>query len=166
VLAARLAKLVMVSSLACLALIVTFDNVYDYDANFSFVRHVLSMDTTFQDEPLMGRAITDPALWRLSYACIILGEGLTAAAFTGAAIQLARNLLSDASRFRRSKRLVFVGAALGFLVWFFGFMVIGSEWFAMWQSKVWNGQEAAFRFSMTLLGVLILNQDDPELEPR
>lgn len=131
-LAARLAKLVMVSSLACLALIVTFDKVYDYDANFSFVRHVLSMDTTFQDEPLMGRAITDPALWRLSYACIILGEGLTAAAFTGAAIQLARNLLRDASRFRRSKWLVFVGAALGFLVWFFGFMVIGGEWFAMW----------------------------------
>jgi predicted small integral membrane protein len=62
VLAARLAKLVTVSSLACLALIVTFDNVHDYDANFSFVRHVLSIDTMFQDEPLMGRAITDPAV--------------------------------------------------------------------------------------------------------
>ena len=61
---------------------------------------------------------------------------------------------------------MFVGAALGFLVWFFGFMVIGGEWAAMWQSKVWNGQEAAFCFSMTLLGVLSLNQDDPELEPR
>ena len=44
---------------------------------------------------------------------------------------------------------------LGFVVWFFGFMVVGGEWFAMWQSKDWNGQEAAFRFYMAVLGVLI-----------
>jgi predicted small integral membrane protein len=55
------------------------------------------------------------------------------------------------------------GAALGFLVWFFGFMVVGGEYFAMWQSKSWNGQEAAFRFYITLLGVLIfVNQRDSE----
>ena len=43
-------------------------------------------------------------------------------------------------------------------------MVVGGEWFAMWQSKTWNGQEAAFRFYMTLLAVLIfVNQTDGEL---
>jgi predicted small integral membrane protein len=40
-------------------------------------------------------------------------------------------------------------------VWFFGFMVVGGEWFAMWQSPQWNGQEPAFRFYMTMLAVLI-----------
>jgi predicted small integral membrane protein len=46
-------------------------------------------------------------------------------------------------------------------------MVVGGEWFAMWQSKLWNGQEAAFRFYVTLLGVLIfVSQEDPELEVR
>jgi predicted small integral membrane protein len=40
-------------------------------------------------------------------------------------------------------------------VWFFGFMVVGGEWFSMWQSPTWNGQEAAFRFYMTILAVLI-----------
>ncbi len=31
----------------------------------------------------------------------------------------------------------------------------------MWQSKTWNGQQAAFRFYMTLLAVLIfVNQRD------
>jgi predicted small integral membrane protein len=40
-------------------------------------------------------------------------------------------------------------------VWFFGFMVVAGEWFAMWQSQTWNGQEAAFRFYMAVLGVLI-----------
>ena len=46
-------------------------------------------------------------------------------------------------------------ATLAFLVWFFGFMVVAGEWFAMWQSQTWNGQEAAFRFYMAVLGVLI-----------
>lgn len=163
-LAARITKLVMVASLAVFAFLVTFGNITDYDANFQFVRHVLSMDTTFPDNPLAYRAITDPVFWHLGYAVIILGEGLTCAAFTAAAVELALSLRSDAMRFRHSKRFVFVGVGLGFLVWFFGFMVIGGEWFAMWQSTVWNGQQAAFRFYITLLGVLIfVNQDDPEL---
>ncbi len=56
------------------------------------------------------------------------------------------------------------GATVGFMVWFFGFMVIGAEWFVMWQSKTWNGQEAAFKFYMAILGVLIfVNQRDAEL---
>ena len=47
------------------------------------------------------------------------------------------------------------GALAAFLVWFFGFMVIAGEWFAMWQSQTWNGQDAAFRFYVTVLAVLI-----------
>ena len=49
-------------------------------------------------------------------------------------------------------------------MWFFGFMVVGGEWFQMWQSPMWNGQEAAFRFYMTILVVLIfVNQPDSDL---
>ena len=49
-------------------------------------------------------------------------------------------------------------------MWFFGFMAVGGEWFSMWQSPTWNGQEAAFRFYMTILAVLIfVNQPDGEL---
>jgi predicted small integral membrane protein len=156
----------MVASLALFAFLVTFGNITDYGANFDSVRHVLSMDTTFPDNPLAYRAITDPTLWHAGYAVIILGEGLTCAAFAAAAMELARDLRRDAARFRRSKRFVFVGAGLGFLVWFLGFMVVGGEWFAMWQSQLWNGQQPAFRFYVTLLAVLVfVNQDDPELEP-
>ena len=46
-------------------------------------------------------------------------------------------------------------------------MVVAGEWFAMWQSQTWNGQEAAFRFYMAVLGVLILlNHSDPDLPTR
>ncbi len=43
----RITKVVMVASLALFALLVTFDNLTDYDTNYAFVSHVLSMDTTF-----------------------------------------------------------------------------------------------------------------------
>lgn len=37
----------------------------------------------------------------------------------------------------------------------------------MWQSKDWNGQDAAFRFYMTVLGVLIfVNLPDSDLATR
>ena len=50
-------------------------------------------------------------------------------------------------------RVAVLGVGLGFLLWFAGFMVIGGEWFAMWQSKTWNGRTRAFRFYVTLLAV-------------
>jgi predicted small integral membrane protein len=43
-------------------------------------------------------------------------------------------------------------------------MIVGGEWFAMWQSHVWNGLQAAFRFCMTTVAVLLfVNQPDAEL---
>jgi predicted small integral membrane protein len=164
VIEARVAKLVMVASLAAFALLVAFDNLTDYETNFAFVGHVLSMDGTPPEGALAYRRLSAPALWHAAYALIILGEGLTGLGFGIAAVGLMRQLRSAAARFNRAKRLVFVAAAIGFLVWFFGFMVVGGEWFQMWRSAVWNGQQAAFRFYLTILAVLIfVAQPDGEL---
>ena len=82
-----------------------------------------------------------------------------------ATVRLAMNLRSSARNFDAAKKYAIIGVGLGFLLWFTGFMVVGGEWFAMWQSKEWNGQMAAFRFYMTLLAVVIfLNQPDGELD--
>jgi predicted small integral membrane protein len=162
--AARLAKIVMTASLAAFALVVTFDNITDYGSNFQFVRHVLSMDTTFPGNALLYRAITQPLLWHAAYIAIIVGEGATGIAFAVGAAALLGKLRASAAAFERAKRFTIIGATLAFLIWFTGFMVVGGEWFAMWQSKIWNGQEAAFRFYMTALAVLLfVNQ--PEREP-
>ena len=60
--------------------------------------------------------------------------------------------------------LAIAGLICGFGLWFFGFMTVGGEWFQMWQSKIWNGQEAAFRFVASIGIVLVfLNQRDGEL---
>lgn len=143
---ARCAKVVMVGCLALFALLVTADNLLDYDTNYTLVTHVLSMDTTFLGNALLYRRITSPALWQAGYALIIVGEGLTGVSLVVATISLARHLRSDRTRFNRAKRFVFVGATLGFVVWFFGFMVVGGEWFSMWESAKWTRRQ---RFAFT-----------------
>jgi predicted small integral membrane protein len=43
-------------------------------------------------------------------------------------------------------------------------MVVGGEWFQMWQSESWNGQQGAFCLTACIGIVLIfLNQKDDEL---
>jgi predicted small integral membrane protein len=37
------------------------------------------------------------------------------------------------------------GLTLGLLLWLVAFIAVGGEWFLMWQSAEWNGEEAAFR---------------------
>lgn len=161
----RLAKIAMTASLAVFAFIVTYDNLIDYGTNYEFVKHVLSMDTTFPGNKLTGRAITSPALWNAAYGGVIAAEGLVSLLLGIGALVLFLALRAPARSFQRAKGWVAAGVTLGFLVWFFGFMVVGGEYFAMWQSKTWNGQEAAFRFYMTMLAVLIfVMQPDPELE--
>jgi predicted small integral membrane protein len=123
------------------------------------------MDTTFPGNALMGRAITSPTVWTLAYWAIIVVEAATGIVLALAAVRLAINLRASAVRFNSAKTYVVVGAGLGFLLWFTGFMVVGGEWFATWQSKVWNGQASAFRFYITLLAVVIfVNQPDGDLD--
>jgi len=162
---ARAAKIIMCLCLAVFALLCAGDNVWDYGANFDFVRHVLSMDTTFHDSRIMGRALTTPALWHAGYWLIIAGEALTGVLFALGASAMWQARHAPASTFQRAKHWSIAGALAGFLVWFFGFMVVGGEWFAMWQSRIWNGEESAFRFYLTILAVLIfVNQRDDGLD--
>jgi predicted small integral membrane protein len=159
----RLAKAVMCLALAGFALLVAADNVIDYATNYTFVQHVLSMDTTLPENGLMSRAITDPKIWQGAYVLIIAGEALTGVLLLMGSLILLIRLDAPAERFAHGKAWIAAGALVGFLVWFVGFMAIGGEWFQMWQSEAWNGQEAAFRFYITLLAVLIfVLQSDPE----
>jgi predicted small integral membrane protein len=152
-LAIRLVKTAMVASTALFALLVAYNNLADYNSNYQFVRHTLSMDTTFPDNALKGRAITSPALWTIGYGSIILVEALTGLVLAYGALRLALAVRAPAAVFAAAKPYVVIGVGLGFLLWFTGFMVVGGEWFLMWQSKTWNGQEPAFRFYMTLMAV-------------
>ena len=142
----RLAKAILCVPLALFGLLVAVDNVIDYGTNYAFVQHVLSMDTTFPGNALMGRAITNAPVWQFGYGAIIVGEALTGLCFLVAALTLMANLRAPPTQFAQAKTWAVVAGTVGFLVWFLGFAVIGGEWFQMWQSQTWNGQEPAFRF--------------------
>ncbi|EIM72797.1 hypothetical protein A33O_18179 [Nitratireductor aquibiodomus RA22] len=160
----RYAKIAMTLALAAFAFMVTFNNITDYGSNFAFVQHVLSMDTTFPGNAAMYRAITSPTLWHAGYWLIIAGEGLTFVLLLLGGLRMFGARSASAAEFQASKKLMIAGATTGFLVWFFGFMVVGGEWFLMWQSDTWNGQDAAFKFYVAIVGVLIfVNQRDDEV---
>jgi predicted small integral membrane protein len=160
----RYAKIIMSLVLAAFCMLVTFDNIADYGTNYLFVQHVMSMDTTFPGNAVMYRSITNPVLWRAAYAAIIATEGITGILYLAGAIRLFQTRNAPPAEFNRAKTYVIAASALAFLVWFFGFMVVAGEWFAMWQSAMWNGQEAAFRFYVAVMGVLIfVNQLDVDL---
>src|SRR5216683_3997934 len=100
-LAIRLVKTAMVASTALFALLVAYNNLADYNSNYEFVRHTLSMDTTFPDNALKGRAITSPALWALAYWSIILAEAATGLVLAFGAFRLMLALRAPAAVFCR-----------------------------------------------------------------
>jgi predicted small integral membrane protein len=151
----RLAKIVMIGALAAFAFIAAYNNVVDYNSNYEFVRHVLSMDTTFPGSTLRDRAIADPRLWQAAYASIIAVEALTCLLLGAGALMLLARWRATADAFNAAKGLTVAGLIAGFGLWFFGFQVMAGEYWAMWQSQTWNGQEAAFRFTMVIVAALI-----------
>ena len=151
----RLSKSVLTLLLAIFALLVGIDNIIDYDTNFAFVRHVLSMDTTFPGNALLWRAITSDWVHHAAYALIIASEIAVGVLCAMGAWRIFAARRLPALQFNAAKALAIASLAAGFALYFFGFLVVGGEWFQMWQSQTWNGQEAAFRFA-TSFGVVLI----------
>lgn len=149
---AKLAKIAMTATVALFLTLVAFGNVTDYGSNFEFVRHVLSMDTTFPDSNLRWRRIESPVLYHLAYWIIIAWEAAAAVACWIGAWRLWR---ARGAGFDVAKGWAVGGLAGGFLLFALGFITIGGEWFAMWQSEVWNGQISAGLF-MTMSGLTLI----------
>ncbi len=159
----RLSKAALTASAGAFALLAGADNVIDGGTNLAFVQHVLSMDTTFPGNALLGRAITSEWGHRATFALIIAAELAVGLLATAGAWRLLRARARPAPEFNAAKGPAIAGLAAGFALYFFGFLVIGGEWFQMWQSETWNGQEAAFRFA-ALFGLVLIfvNQEDTD----
>ncbi len=170
--AVRLCKIALVAAVGFFLLIVVLNNaVFDYPSNYGFVQHVLGMDTLFSGEAQAWRAFRDPVagshsywLHHAFYWSIIAWEAAAGAlCFVGAGkLWAARQ--ADAAAFNRAKAFATAGLTVSLLQWFTAFITVGGEWFLMWQSKSWNGQDAAFRmFACLGLILVFLHQRDDEL---
>ena len=111
-------------------------------------------------------AITDPDVQRLAYGTIIATEATIGILCLAGAFRLFRRR-GDRGAFIAAKTLPASGLVLMWLLYFSGFVNVGGEWFLMWQSKVWNGQQAAVMFltcATLVLIVLLLPEEAPERE--
>lgn len=151
----RLAKLVLLSGVALFYTLVVFNNTTDFDSNYQFVRHVLMMDSTFPGNRGMWRALDAP-FWHLSfYFSIIAWEIVTTILCWWGAFALLKALRKPAADFNAAKRIPVIALTLSMSMWLVAFLSVGAEWFLMWQSHTWNGQEAAFRM-FVVVGVVLL----------
>jgi predicted small integral membrane protein len=157
----RLIKILFGATIGLYMSIVCFNNITDYNSNFQFVRMVSGMSEVFSKEKTGWRSINNDTLHHIMYLCIIACE-LTIAilAITGT-FKMIKKLNSGAAEFNQSKKLLIMGLSLGVILWFGVFITVGGEWFLMWQSKNWNGQNTAFLLCICFLLFLIhLNQRD------
>jgi predicted small integral membrane protein len=159
----RLAKVVLVAAVAFFYTLIAFNNLTDYGSNYQFVHHVLLMDTTFPGNHGMWRAIHPLLIQTVFYASIIGWESVTMVLTWIGTVALVRALRRPASDFNSAKRFSILALTLGMLLWFVAFISVGGEWFLMWQSKIWNGQEAAFRM-FTVIGIILLLLVLPDTE--
>lgn len=144
-------KTLLVAIIAVFFMLVAVDNVIDYQSNWVFVQHVLSMDTTFKSPTLMWRSITNPTIQTFAYWFIILWE-FVVAIFCW---------LGTFKILKHEKKFAVLGLSMGIFLYLLVFVVIGGEWFASWQSAQFNGQNKAGLFSTLLLLILIyINQKE------
>lgn len=160
---ARLAKIAVAAAMGALLLIVALGNVFDYGTNFDAVQHILSMDMV-PPSPLKWRAITSPALHHLFYLVIIVAEFTAGALALYGAFVLWGARAGSAGAFNAAKSLAIAGVALAFLLYAFGFMGVGGEWFQMWRAGVYNLQEPAFRF-IGMLGLSLIFISLADMDP-
>ncbi len=161
----RIAKLALVFAVAIFYCFVVFNNTTDYDSNYQYTRHVLMMDTTIPGNHGMWRAINSPVLHTAFYLSIIAWETATMILSWLGGIIMLRALRETAAKFDQAKRVAIAALTLSLVMWLIAFLSVGAEWFLMWQSKTWNGQEPAFRM-FTVVGIVLLFVSQPELEAR
>jgi predicted small integral membrane protein len=159
----RAAKIFLVFATAIFYSFVVLNNTTDYDSNFQFVRHVLMMDSTFPGNRGMWRALNSPALQTVFYISIIAWEAVTMIFCWWGGVKLAGAFKESAPAFNRAKRTAIIALTLAVLMWMVAFLSVGGEWFLMWQSKNWNGQDAAFRM-FAVIGIVLLLVAQPETE--
>lgn len=157
----RLFKILFGAFIGLYIALVCFNNITDYDSNFQFVRMVSGMTDVFSNVRTGWRAVNSAVIHHIMYLFIIAWELTIAILIISGIFKMIRSLKANPPEFNQSKKLLATGLSLGVMLWFGMFIAIGGEWFLMWQSKNWNGQNTAFFLCICFLLFLIyLNQPD------
>jgi predicted small integral membrane protein len=143
-------------------LLVAIGNITDFGTNQQFVIHVFEMDTTFNDDDVMWRSIGSSAIQNFAYLLIILWEVLIAAVLIWAFVAWVRALRAGGG-YDKPRRLSTLGWIMILLLFAGGFIVIGGEYFQMWQSEDWNGLDPALQ-NVVIAGLALIIAHLPSRE--
>ncbi|MCY3580519.1 MAG: DUF2165 domain-containing protein [Acidimicrobiia bacterium] len=153
----RLIPLLILLGTGAMGAIVVLNNLTAPSANMSFVRHIMTMDTTNMDQGTQWREIKSPFLHRAAYGSILVLEvAVTVLSLIGSYF-LAINLGAGQVVWDEAKLFGYLGFLAALVVWFLIIQVVGAEWFVSWQSENWNAIRDSTRINLiTLAGIIIL----------
>ena len=156
---ARVITSLFILMVAAYYLVVGFDNITNPTnpnaSNWPFVQGVLSGDGVPADSGFEWRFIDATWFQAASYIAIMTLETITGVLLLIAGI-LGLRASASSDRWNHAQKLTFAGGFLGLGIFFFGFMVVGGNWFIMYLNSKWNGLNPAFQNSVMTITMLIL----------
>lgn len=147
---------VLTGTVAAYITLVAIGNITDFDSNQDFVKGVLGMKTTFNDDQLMWRSIDATWLQNTAYVGVIIWEVLCAIVCIWGTVLLIK-ALKNGGAWGHARKVASLGILMILFLFGFGFIAVGGEYFAMWQSDQWNGLTAAIRnFTLGAIPLILL----------
>lgn len=139
-------------------LVVAFDNITNPDSNWVYVKGVMSLDGVPAGSGFGWRAIHASPVFAIAYVGVICGE-VFAGALMGFGGFKGWQDKGHHDDWLGAQRATLLGGMIGLGVFFFGFIVVGGNWFVMYLNQKWNGLEPAFQTSvLTLLSLIVVLQ--------
>ncbi|KAF2392861.1 MULTISPECIES: DUF2165 family protein [Pseudomonas] len=139
----RYSKVLLMASFSFFGLLVMISNFTDYPSNYEYVGHILSMDTTRENNYISYRAITSPMLHHRIYWIIITLEVIYTLYCLMGTYQLLKYINASAEAFHEAKKLSIVGLLIALFIYYVCLQVVGVEWFDMDESPTWNAKDWA-----------------------
>lgn len=158
----RYLKIVLVAFVGLLGLLYVAGNVTNWNAGLGAVAYVMGMQGHEIYVSHIFPPFSHPALVTIAYLIILVGEFLVGVLSLKGAWDLWRARHAGSDTFNRAKTYAVLGTGMALVVWFGGFIVIGSALFQMWQTQVGsNSFHDAFIFAaMSGLVLVFLIQPD------
>lgn len=142
----RMLKALLVLSAASLFSLAFLGNIFAYDINFVYMKHIMSMDDIPKHVYLYWRSVHNPFYFHVCYITIIALEGIVSLLLWFGIYHLLRN---------KTVQWCQIGLLAALTLYSLIFFTIGGEWFSSWQSAHWNAKAASTPFIL-LLGMTYL----------
>lgn len=139
----RYSKAILMAYISFFGMLVMIQNFTDYNSNYTYVAHILSMDTTIGNENIRYRAIESAMIHHRIYWFIITMEVTYTVLCLIGAYQLFRNINAPAEVFHEAKKFSIMGILAAIFIYYVCLQTMGVEWFDMDTSQSWNAKDWA-----------------------